>query len=148
MMRKLDFNSSLNETLNATLKQSPFPNFANRTPLYHQGASSNQAPNATPIGMMMEVKRWVSDLRNVILDEETGFLASLNDLFTEPAVGKKNGAEIKNLLEQWILQVLKQLVANTVRPEFVNGASETIIRKHSEPIYKICCRLTEKILQQ
>ena len=86
--------------------------------------------------MMMEVKRWVSQLQSTVyLSKESGFLASLSELFTEAKDATKIGIEIKKSLISWIQSVLKVMAENTVRPECVETATEAILKHHQEPIY-------------
>ncbi len=60
------------------LNQSPFPQVP---PNQANIADSQASPNInlmTPIGQMIQLKQWVDDLqRQVVLSQETGFLANL-----------------------------------------------------------------------
>ena len=84
--RKLEFNSSLQEiSLRQQLNQAPFPNMALQVP---SATPTSHHPLQTPIGQMMAVRLWVTELqKQVRIDEVTGYLLSLKDFL--PMVNKE-----------------------------------------------------------
>ena len=72
MLRALDFSKPIEQmTLQQTLNQIQFPN------LVHQSPSAEMAalPQQTPITLMMEVSRWITELQSsVVLEANTNFI--------------------------------------------------------------------------
>jgi hypothetical protein len=72
MLRVLDFSKPIEQmTLQQTLNQIQFPNLVHQSPSPSMGA----LPQSTPITLMMEVSRWITELQSsVILEPNTNFI--------------------------------------------------------------------------
>ena len=70
-------------------------------------------PSATPIGLMMEVRRWTDNVKKTCeLDASSGFLKSLPEFFPQDTAPEKLhevGTHIAKHLKLWLDKVLEKV---------------------------------------